>query len=240
MTARPGDRHRWRNTPDTQAAYRPRMPTGATLLTFSLTSLALIALPGPSVAYILATTLRSGRGAGVAATLGVETGYLVHVLGTVVGLSAVIATSAAAFSVVKVAGAGYLLFLAWRAWRSRDDRTLGTLTDRTDGPAPDAGRRRAFLRALPVGALNPKTAIFYLAFLPQFVRADAGPAVTQLLVLGLLFIALATVVDVQWALAGGLLRRRLPGLRMRVVDRVGAVVLAALAALTLRATRAGT
>jgi len=210
------------------------MPTAATLLSFSLASLALIVIPGPSVAYVLATTLRDGRRVGVAATLGVETGYLVHVAGTVLGISALLAASAAAFTVVKVVGGTYLLWLAWRAWRSRDQRTLAQLAQ--PGGAP-LSSRAAFLRALPVGALNPKTAIFYLAFLPQFIQPAAGPVALQLLVLGLLFIALATVVDVQWALLGGGLRRVLPGLRMRVLDRVTGTVLAALAVLTLRASR---
>ena len=210
------------------------MPTVATLLSFSLASLALIIIPGPSVAYVLATTLRDGRRVGVAATLGVETGYLVHVAGTVLGISALLAASAAAFTVVKVVGGAYLLWLAWRAWRSRDERTLAQLAQ--PGGVP-LSSRSAFLRALPVGALNPKTAIFYLAFLPQFVQPAAGPVALQLLVLGLLFIALATVVDVQWALLGGGLRRLLPGLRMRVLDRVSGTVLAALAVLTLRASR---
>jgi len=211
------------------------MPTFATLVSFSLASLALIVIPGPSVAYVLATTLRDGRWVGVAATLGVETGYLVHVAGTVLGISALLAASAAAFTVIKVVGGAYLLWLAWRAWRSRDERTLAQLT-RPDEVALSS--RSAFLRALPVGALNPKTAIFYLAFLPQFVQPAAGPVALQLLVFGLVFIALATVVDVQWALLGGGLRRVLPGLRMRVLDRVTGTVLAALAVLTLRASRA--
>lgn len=211
------------------------MPTTATLLAFSLASLALIVVPGPSVAYVLATTLRDGRRVGVAATLGVETGYLVHVAGTVLGISAVLAASAAAFTVVKIAGGAYLLVLAVRAWRSRDTRTLAELA------RPGAERvraRTAFLRALPVGALNPKTAIFYLAFLPQFVDPAAGSVPLQLTVLGLLFIVLATAVDVQWALLGGSLRRLLPGLRMRVLDRITGTVLGALAVLTLRSSRA--
>ena len=214
------------------------MPTASTMLAFSVASLALIVVPGPSVAYVLTTTLRHGRRTGVAATIGIETGYLVHVAGTVLGLSALIAASATAFSALKIAGAGYLLLLAWRAWRSRDARTLATLVD-DEGVATPMSARSAFLGALPVGALNPKTAIFYLAFLPQFVREGAGPAALQLLVFGLVFIALATVVDVQWAVLGGSLRRLFPALRMKVIDRAGAVVLTALAAVTLRASRTG-
>jgi threonine/homoserine/homoserine lactone efflux protein len=203
------------------------------VLLFVAASLPLILFPGPSVAFILATTLRGGRRPGLAATAGVELGYLVHVLGAVVGLSAVIATTAAAFTAVKVAGACWLLWLAWQAWRGSGEETLGDLA----GGSASTGSRASFRRGLLVGALNPKTAVFYLAFLPQFVRPDAGPAWAQLLLFGLLFIGLATLVDAQWALAGGSLRRVLPGLRVRVVERTSAVVYAALAALTLSARR---
>ena len=212
------------------------MVTPGTLLAFAAASLALIVLPGPSVTYILTTTLRHGRGVGLASTLGIEAGYLVHVAGTVLGVSALIAASAQAFTVLKVAGAAYLLWLAVRAWRSR---STGTLADVRSAPGPALSRRTAFLRGLPIGALNPKTAIFYLAFLPQFVRADASSVPVQLLVFGLLFLALATVSDSCWAVAGAGLARALPRLRLRVLDRVTAGVLTALAAVTLTARRAG-
>lgn len=204
------------------------------LLLFVAASLPLILFPGPSVAFILATTLRGGRRPGLAATAGVELGYLVHVLGAVVGISAVIATTAAAFTAVKVAGACWLLWLAWQAWRGSGEETLGDLAGGGDAAR---GARASFRRGLLVGALNPKTAVFYLAFLPQFVTSGAGPAWAQLLLFGLLFIGLATVVDAQWAIAGGSLRRVLPGLRVRLVERTSAVVYAGLAALTLSARR---
>jgi threonine/homoserine/homoserine lactone efflux protein len=97
--------------------------------------------------------------------------------------------------------------------------------------------RAAFRRGLLVGALNPKTAVFYLAFLPQFVTPGAGPVWAQLLVFGLLFIGLAALIDAQWAIAGGGLRRLVPSLRTRVLDRVSGVVYALLAAVTLSARR---
>jgi threonine/homoserine/homoserine lactone efflux protein len=204
------------------------------LLLFVAASLPLILFPGPSVAFILATTLRSGRRTGLAATAGVELGYLVHVLGAVVGVSAVIATTASAFTAVKIAGACWLLWLAWQAWRGSSDESRAELGARQ----PTAGgSQTAFRRGLLVGALNPKTAVFYLAFLPQFVTPDAGPVWAQLLLFGLLFIALAWLVDAQWAIAGGGLRRVLPSLRLRLVDRVSAVIYAALAAVTLTARR---
>ena len=211
------------------------MVTTGSLLLFLTASIPLILFPGPSVAFILATTLRAGRRNGLAATAGVETGYLVHVLGAVVGLSAVIAASAQLFTAVKVLGAAWLLWMAWRSLRAPSEGTLADL-----GPARAAGVRpsTAFSRGLLVGALNPKTAVFYLAFLPQFVSPDGGPVWAQLLVFGLLFIVLASVLDATWAVAGGSLRRLLPAVRLTVVDRLSAGVYAALAALTLTVRRA--
>ena len=211
------------------------MVTTGSLLLFLTASIPLILFPGPSVAFILATTLRGGRRPGLAATAGVETGYLVHVLGAVVGISAVIAASAEAFTAVKVVGAGWLLWLAWRALRARSE---GTLADLHPAGPTTVRSLAAFRRGLLVGALNPKTAVFYLAFLPQFVSPDGGPVWSQLLVFGLLFIALAAALDSCWALAGGSLRRLLPAVRLRVVDRFSAGVFTALAAVTLSIRRA--
>ena len=210
------------------------MVTTRSLLLFAAASLPLILFPGPSVGFILATTLRGGRRSGLAATAGVELGYLVHVVGAAVGVSAVIATTAGAFTAVKVAGACWLLWLAWQAWRGSGDQTLAELGA---GEVPPRSARVAFRDGLLVGALNPKTAVFYLAFLPQFVTPGAGPVWAQLVVFGLLFIVLASLVDAQWALAGSTLHRVLPNLRMRLVDRASAVVYAALAAVALSARR---
>ena len=211
------------------------MVTTPSVLLFLTASIPLILFPGPSVAFILATTLRGGRRTGLAATAGVESGYLVHVVGAVVGISAVIAASAELFTAVKVVGAAWLLWMAWRTFRARSEGTLADLH-----PAGPAALRplTAYRRGLLVGALNPKTAMFYLAFLPQFVSPDGGPLWAQLLVFGLLFIALAAALDSCWALAGGSLRRLLPAVRLRVVDRFSAGVYTALAAVTLSVRRA--
>jgi len=208
------------------------VPGPAVIALFLAASLPLVLAPGPAVAFVLATSVRSGRRAGLTAVAGVETGYLVHVTGAVAGVSAVIAASAAAFTAVKVAGGLWLLVLAWRAWRSREHGTV------TEVAARPGGGQRSFRRGLLVGALNPKTAVFYLAFLPQFVRPGAGPVPLQLLVFGLLFLALASLSDSCWALAGARLARALPRLRIRVLDRVSAGVFAVLAAVTLTARRA--
>ncbi|HEV2089399.1 MAG TPA: LysE family translocator [Cryptosporangiaceae bacterium] len=209
--------------------------TTTSLLLFLAASVPLVLFPGPAVAFIVATTLRGGRRAGLLATAGIEIGYLVHVVGAVVGVSAVIAASASAFTAVKVAGAAWLLWLAWRAFRSRE---VGTLTDLGKGSAAAGPTgRRAFVRGLLVGALNPKTAVFYLAFLPQFVDPAAGPVWAQLLFFGLAFIALASVLDATWAILGDGLRRVLPALRLRVLDRLSGAVYALLAAVVLSTRR---
>lgn len=210
------------------------MLTSSSLLLFLAASVPLVLFPGPSVAFILATTLRGGRRPGLAATAGVETGYLAHVLGSVVGVSALLAASATAFTAVKLAGAAWLLWLAWQALRSREAGTLAEVGLHAPA-APTA--RRAFSRGLLVGASNPKTALFFVAFLPQFVDPAAGPVPLQLLVLGLLFIAVASVPDAAWALLGASLARVLPTVRLRTVDRLSGVVYAALAAVTLTARR---
>ena len=159
-----------------------------------------------------------------------------HVLGAVVGLSALIAASAELFTAVKVVGAAWLVAMAWRSLRARSTGTLADLSPQTTGVPSST----AFSRGLLVGALNPKTAVFYLAFLPQFVSPDGGPVWVQLLVFGLLFIVLASVLDAMWAVAGGSLRRLLPAVRLKVVDRFSAGIYAALAAVTLTVRRATT
>ncbi|HQY34219.1 MAG TPA: LysE family translocator [Actinotalea sp.] len=223
------------------------MPSADTLALFAVASIALIVAPGPAVTFILATTLRRGRGAGLAATAGVELGNTVHVVAAAFGVSAVVAASATAFTVIKVAGAAWLLWLAVRAWLARTPGTLAQVgspagdggaagvptEDRAGGPAGGASVRAGFL----VGVLNPKTALFFLAFLPQFVRPDSGAAWTQMLALGLVFVALACVGDSMWALGGGALRRALPRVRMVVLDRLSAGVYAALGLVTLTARR---
>ena len=156
------------------------------------------------MAFILATTLRAAGGPGWRATAGVESGYLVHVRGRR-GRACPRSSRRAPrlFTAVKVLGAAWLLWMAWRTVRrARSEGHAWPTCARPARRAP-SGRSRAFSRGLLVGALNPKTAMFYLAFLPQFVSPDGGPAWAQLLVFGLLFIVLAAALDSCWALAGG-------------------------------------
>lgn len=201
---------------------------------FMAASLPIVLAPGPSVAYVVTTTLSSGRRAGLSAVAGVELGYVAHVVAAVAGLSAVVAASAQAFTSVKLAGACYLIWLGVQAWRSRDERPLHTLASSSDAlPA-----RRAFAQGLMVGCLNPKTAVFFLAFLPLFVQPSGAPAWLQMTILGILFIAMAAVPDGFWALAGGVVRRLLPNLRMKSMERLSGTVFLGLATWALTARRA--
>src|SRR5213596_1903582 len=180
-------------------------PDSGTLWVFCLTSLALLLMPGPAVLYVVVQGAEQGRRGGLASVAGIHLGTLVHVAAATVGLSALIVASAVAFSAVKFAGAAYLIYVGVRKLLGRDEPSL----------EPGRARvsyRRAFARGAIVNVLNPKTALFFLAFLPQFVDADRGAVWSQALVLGLVFVGLGFVSDSLYALAAGsaanLLRRR--------------------------------
>lgn len=185
-------------------------PDSGTLWVFCVTALALLLIPGPAVLYVVVQGAEQGRRAGLASVAGIHLGTLVHVFAATVGLSALIVASALAFNVVKYAGAVYLVYVGVRKLLGRDDPSL----------EPDEQRisyRRAFVRGTVVNVLNPKTALFFLALLPQFVDPDRDGVWSQALVLGLVFVALGLVTDSMYALAagtvGGFLRRRRRGMR---------------------------
>jgi threonine/homoserine/homoserine lactone efflux protein len=166
-----------------------------TLWVFALASLALAVVPGPAVLYIVAQSVHGGRRVGVVSALGIASGGFVHVLAAVIGLSAVLAASATLFTVVKVAGAVYLVYLGIRVLLRPVDGSIG-------GRHAEPTLRRVYTQGVVVNVLNPKTALFFLAFLPQFVDPDA-PARPQLAVLGLIFVLIALTSDLAWALAAG-------------------------------------
>jgi len=202
------------------------MPETRALAVFALASLALAVVPGPAVLYIVAQSVPGGRRAGIVSALGISTGGLFHVLAAVIGLSAILAASAEAFTVVKLLGAAYLVWLGIRTLLSRDERIGGRAVEPTLG--------RTYLRGVVVNVLNPKTALFFLAFLPQFVDPD-GSTRGQLAVLGIVFVVIALTSDLVWALlagtAGGVLRRSRTFLRVqRYVSGTIFVGLGALAA----------
>jgi threonine/homoserine/homoserine lactone efflux protein len=176
------------------------VPTASTLAAFAVTAFLLVALPGPNMIYLVARSLSEGRRAGLMSALGIETGTIVHTTAAAVGLSALLASSATAFSVVKYAGAAYLVYLGVRALLARDG----------DGhaAAPLQPGRHVFRQALLTQVLNPKVAIFFLAFLPQFVDPDR-PTATQILVLGAILVVIGLVIGGATALAAATLSDRL-------------------------------
>lgn len=174
------------------------MPDTAHLTAFLAAAVALAAIPGPGMLYVLARTLAHGRGAGLRSTMGTAAGGLGHVVAAAVGLSALLMTSAVAFSAVKYAGAAYLLWLGVR--------TLAGLRE----PAEDIrGGGPAIRQGMLTELLNPKTALFFLTFLPQFVQPERGPVAPQLLALGCVSVALNSSADLVVAALGGRVRTAL-------------------------------
>jgi threonine/homoserine/homoserine lactone efflux protein len=171
------------------------MPDATTFALFAAACLAFLAIPGPSVFYIVTRSLVQGRRAGVTSMLGVQAGGLVHVVAAAFGVSALIASSATAFTVVKYAGAAYLVFLGLR-------KLLSRAPDEEVEPEPRGPRSSAHLfgHGVIVNVLNPKTALFFLAFLPQFVDPSAGPVAPQMLVLGTMLVGLGVLSDGTYAL----------------------------------------
>lgn len=168
-----------------------------TLAAFSLAALAILAVPGPAVLYIVTRSVDQGRSAGLASVLGIHVGTLFHLAFATLGLSAIIVSSATAFTVVKLVGALYLVVIGIRTLLGR------AAEDATDPQRPPRRRRRDFAEGVVVNVFNPKTALFFLAFLPQFVDPGKGQPSLQILVLGLTFMALGLVTDSAWALAAG-------------------------------------
>lgn len=179
------------------------MPEGASLLAFVAAALVVLVIPGPGVLYIIARSLSQGRRAGLISVLGLSVGALVHVVAATAGLTAILLTSATAFGIVKALGAAYLIYLGLCALFSRQPAVD------VEAPAPHS-LSRLFTDGVIVSVLNPKIAVFFLAFLPQFVDPARGSASQQVFLLGLLYVLLALFTDGAYAvLAGGL--RRLGG-----------------------------
>lgn len=167
------------------------------LLVFGLAALAILAVPGPAVIYIVTRSVQQGRAAGLASVLGIHVGTLVHLAFATLGLSAILVSSSTAFTVVKALGALYLIVIGIRTLLGRADPAD------TDPQHPPRARRQDFAEGVIVNVLNPKTALFFLAFLPQFVDPARGEAWLQILVLGLVFMLLGLVTDSIWAIAAG-------------------------------------
>ena len=169
---------------------------------FVLASLAVLLSPGPNVLYVMTRSMNQGRRAGVVSVLGLETGTLLQVAGAALGISAIAMSSVLAFDAIKYLGAAYLLYLGFRKALERGALAESNVTTL-------ASLRRVFGQGVLVGVLNPKTALFFLAFLPQFVDPARGNLALQTAFLGLIFIALATTTDGGYALLAASLGQRL-------------------------------
>lgn len=184
------------------------MPSGASLSGFIIAALVVLLIPGPGVLYIVARSVGQGYRAGLASVLGLSIGALFHVAAATAGLSAILLTSATAFGFVKALGAGYLIYLGIRTIISARTKT-GT---EDYSPLPF---NRLFTDGVVVSVFNPKIAVFFLAFLPQFVDLDRGPLPPQVFLLGSIYVTLALITDGAYALLAGSLRHWLGGRVMR-------------------------
>ena len=166
---------------------------------FIAAAIVVLLVPGPGVVYVVARSATQGYRAGIVSVLGLSTGALLHVVAATIGLSAILLASATAFTVIKFLGAGYLVYLGIRMLLSRESVQL-----------PDTSSRKAMYRLFTDGviisAFNPKIAIFFLAFLPQFVRPGTDDVSRQILLLGLTYVGLAVLTDGCYSLLAGKLR----------------------------------
>ena len=172
------------------------MPEISTLLVFSAAALVMLVMPGPAVLYIVARSIDQGRLAGIVSVLGIGLGTMVHVLAAALGISALLVSSATAFAAVKFLGAGYLIYLGVRKLMEHDQRSVTVQSQ----PQPLS---RAFSQGVVVNILNPKLAIFFFAFLPQFVDPARGSVALQTFLLGALFVVMGIFSDGGYALLAG-------------------------------------
>lgn len=172
------------------------MPEFNVLMVFVLATLALVVVPGPNIIYIVTRSVSQGRRVGVASALGVESGTLVHIAAATFGLSALVASSATALAALKYVGAAYLIYLGVRSLL--DDSEM-----QFESAGGEARLSRVYLQGALVNVLNPKVALFVLAFLPQFVDPQRGNVAGQMLVLGLIVLVFGVANDLLYALAAG-------------------------------------
>ena len=187
---------------------------------FFTATIILLLTPGPAVMYIVAGSVGQGRRAGLISVLGIEAGNFVHVLAATLGLSALLLSSALAFMIVKYLGAAYLMYLGLRTLLMEESEPASLL--------PPQSLRRIFVQGVLVATLNPKTALFFVAFLPQFVNPSRGGVAGQLFILGTLFVLLAIVSDSLYAVLAGTIGQWFKGTSVFVQARryvVGVVYL---------------
>jgi len=174
------------------------------LTLFLVAALILLVTPGPAVLYIVARSIDQGRLAGIVSTLGIGLGTFFHVIASALGVSALLVSSALAFNIVKYVGAIYLIYLGVRRLLTREKLQQSTVIEHKR-------LSRIFYQGVLVNLLNPKTALFFFAFLPQFVDVSRGSVAEQILFLGIIFIAMGICSDGLWALLAGTLGNWLKG-----------------------------
>ncbi|MBC7933391.1 MAG: LysE family translocator [Rubrivivax sp.] len=172
------------------------MPDWSTLILFAGAAAILVFTPGPNTLYIIARSVQQGRTAGIVSSLGVETGTLIHIIAAALGISALLVSSALAFSVVKYAGAAYLVYLGIKTLLTREKPAAAETIEAKS-------LRRTFSQAVLVNVLNPKSAIFFFAFLPQFIDAKRGAAATQILCFGAIVVVLGFTSGTLYSLLAG-------------------------------------
>jgi threonine/homoserine/homoserine lactone efflux protein len=171
------------------------------MIAFAIASLALLVIPGPAVLYVINRSISDGRSIALAGVAGLELGNFVHVIAATIGLSALIAASATAFGVVKWIGAGYLIFIGIR--------TISRKPASFSQEQKSLSRRKSFTQGIIVNTFNPKVALFFLSFLPQFIDEKSGSAAVQSLILGSLFVAIGLCTDGMYAFLASALRTTL-------------------------------
>lgn len=181
--------------------YSVGVPPLHDVVAFGIASIALLVIPGPAVIYVLNRSVADGRNAALAGVAGLEIGNFMHVIAATLGLSAIIAASATAFSTIKWAGAAYLVYVGVR--------TLLVTPTPPDSKSASATARKSFTQGIVVNTLNPKVALFFLSYLPQFIDPDQGSPALQSFVLGTLFVILGSMTDATYALTASALRDRL-------------------------------
>jgi threonine/homoserine/homoserine lactone efflux protein len=186
-----------------------KLGEGAVTIAFLLTSLVIVAMPGPGAIYTIAAGLQRGRRASLIAALGCTLGIVPHVVAAITGLAAVLYASAVAFQTIKYAGVAYLLFLAWQSCRDKTPLTVDRTGSLPADAPPSAGR--VISQAVLINLLNPKLTIFFFVFLPQFVHPNEPYALQHMLVLSSVFMILTLLVFAAYGIFAAALRRRVLG-----------------------------
>ncbi len=179
------------------------MPDTSALLGFIVAALILLLTPGPGVLYVVTRSLTHGVRGGIISACGLASGVIVHVAAAAIGLSAILVASATAFTIIKSLGAAYLIYLGVRALVSKPGRTARDHSIQSV--------KQLFVDGVLVSLFNPKLALFFLAFLPQFIDPRRGNVPQQIVTLGLVYIGLALITDSGYALAAGRMRRWIAG-----------------------------